>query len=190
MPASELLCAVLLSAWLLLAAVSDIRTRRIPNVVVLAGMLSGLALQAFAPAGQGLFAYGWGGLGLGSALLGLLAGLGLFMPLYLLRAVGAGDVKLLAMVGVWLGPQLLLGSTLLTLLAGGALALVTMFARRSARSVLGNLRLMVTTTMVGVHAGKVAPFDPSMTSGVRMPYAVAIATGTLAHVGWLLFHAA
>ena len=126
---------------------------------------------------------------LGPALLGLAAGLALFMPLHLLRAVGAGDVKLLAMVGVWLGPWLLLGATLLTLLAGGLLAVVVMLATRSSRQVLGNVRTMLTTTLIGVHAGRLAALDAPTPSAVRLPYALAIAAGTLAQVGWLLAHA-
>jgi len=186
MPAPETLSALALGAWLLLAAVSDVRSRRIPNWVVAGGMLSGLALQALAPAGTGLFNFWWGGLGFGSALLGLLAGLGLFLPLHLLRIVGAGDVKLLAMVGVWLGPQLLLGATLLTLLAGGAMAIVMMLASGTARRVLSNVRLLLTTFVVGAHTGRFTSMDATMTSDVRLPYAVAIATGTFAQLAWML----
>jgi prepilin peptidase CpaA len=188
MPTSGILSASVLSAWLLMAAVSDVRTRRIPNGVVAGGMLCGLVLQAIAPSGSGLFNFWWGGLGLGSALLGMLTGLALFLPLHLLRILGAGDVKLLAMVGVWLGPQSLLGTTLLTLLAGGVLAIVMMLASGSARSVLGNVRLLLTTFMVGAQAGKLAAMDATMTGGVRLPYAVAIAAGTLAQVVWMLAH--
>ena len=77
-----------------------------------------------------------GRIGVVQSLLGLAAGLALFMPLYLLRALGAGDVKLLAMVGAWLGAPLLLGAALLTLLAGGAMALFVMVLSRTSRQVL------------------------------------------------------
>jgi prepilin peptidase CpaA len=189
MPAPDILCTLILSAWLLIATWTDVRQRRIPNLLVLAGMLSGLALQVLAPSGSGLFAFWWGGLGLAQALFGLLAGLALFMPLYVLRAVGAGDVKLLAMVGVWLGPKLLLGAALLTLLAGGVMALLVMFASRSTRQVLTNVRVMLTTVMVGAQSGKVLPLDAPIANSVRLPYALAITVGTLAQVAWLLTHA-
>jgi len=187
MPNPDAISAIALGAWLLTAAISDIGSRRIPNWVVAGGMLCGFALQALAPAGTGLFSFWWGGLG--SALLGLLTGLALFLPLHLLRILGAGDVKLLAMVGVWLGPQPLLGATLLTLLAGGAMAIVMMLASGSARSVLNNVRLLLTTLIVGAHAGKLAAMDATVTSGVRLPYALAIAAGTLAQLVWMLAHA-
>ena len=189
MPTPAILCAVALAAWLFIAAWTDVRTRRIPNLLVANGILWGLAVHTIAPHGEGLFAFWWGGLGAWQALLGLAAGLALFMPLYLLRAVGAGDVKLLAMVGVWLGPEMLLGATLLTLLSGGVMAIVVMLASRSSRQVLTNVRVMLTTAMVGVHAGKLTPFDAPPSTGVRLPYALAIGVGTLAQVGWVLAHA-
>jgi len=182
-----LACLLTLAAWLAGAVWFDLRERRIPNPWVAAGIVCGVALQALAPAGAGLFDRSWGGLGLLQALLGAAAGLALFMPLYVLRALGAGDVKLLAMVGAWLGPQLLLGATLLTLLFGGALSLVVMLVSRSSRQVLGNVRVMLTTTLISAHAGRLATLEAPSASRVRLPYAVAIALGTLGQVGWQLF---
>ena len=186
----SILCTATLAAWLLVAVLLDVRERRIPNWLVAGGMLCGLAVQALAPRGDGLFASAaWGSIGLAQSLLGLGAGLALFMPFYLLRAMGAGDVKLLAMVGVWLGPKLLLGATLLTLLAGGVLAVVLMLATRSSRQVLANVRCILTTSLIGAQAGRLAPFDAPAPGGARLPYGLAIATGTLAEVGWLLAQA-
>lgn len=186
MPSSDTLCAAVLAALLMIAIWFDVRERRIPNTLVANGIIWGLALQTLAPRGDGLFAFWWGGLGASQALLGLAAGLALFMPLHLLRAIGAGDVKLLAMVGVWLGPKMLLGAALLTLLAGGVIAIVVMLASRSSRQVLTNVRVMLTTALVGVQAGRLAPLDAPASSGIRLPYALAIAVGTLAQVGWVL----
>jgi len=185
-----ILCAAALTAWLATAAWFDLRQRRVPNLLVANGIVWGMALQAFAPHGAGLFESAWGSLGAWQALLGLGAGLAMFMPLYLLRAVGAGDVKLLAMVGVWLGPQLLLTATLMTLLAGGAMAVIVMLASRSSRQVLANVRTMLTTTLVGAQTGKLAALDAPPPGSVRMPYALAIAAGALAQVAWQLRHSA
>jgi len=189
MPTPDILCMAALAVLLTIAVWFDLRERRIPNALVASGILFGLAVQTLAPQGAGLFAFWWGSLGVLQALLGLAAGLGLFMPLYLLRAVGAGDVKLLAMVGVWLGPQMLLGATVLTLLAGGVMAIVVMLASRSSRQVLTNVRVMLTTALVGAQAGKLAPFDAPAPGGARLPYALAIGAGTLAQIGWALVHA-
>lgn len=185
----DLLCALTLAALMLAAVATDIRARRIPNLLTGAGIVVGLLLQALLPRGNGLFDFSWGSLGLLPALAGLGVGFALFLPLHLLRVLGAGDVKLLAMAGVWLGPKLVLGAALLALVAGGALALATMFASGTTRRVLLNVRVMLTTAVVGAHAGRLSAFDSAMTTGVRMPYAIAIAAGTLAQVGWQLFGA-
>jgi prepilin peptidase CpaA len=182
----ELLCVAGLFVWLIAAATIDVRTRRIPNVVVGLGIVCGLAVQSLTPHGNGLFAFWWGGLGVVQALLGLLLGLALFMPLYVLRAVGAGDVKLLAMVGVWLGPALLLSTTLLIVLSGGAMALVMMFASGSTRQVLSNLRVMATAGMIGTPSGQPAVLGTPVRSSVRLPYALAITVGTAMQIVWLL----
>jgi prepilin peptidase CpaA len=185
----ELLCAAVLALLLVAAAVIDVRQRRIPNWLTGGGIVVGLLLQGFAPFGWGLFEYRWGSPGLLPALYGMGLGLALFLPLYLLRAVGAGDVKLLAMTGVWLGPKLLFGATLLTLLVGGAMALAMMVASGTTRRVTANVRWMLTTAMVDAHSGRVTAFDAAATSGVRMPYAVAICSGVLLQVGWLIWQA-
>jgi len=188
MPSPNILCAIVLAAWLAIAVWFDLRQRRVPNLLVANGIVWGVALQALAPHGAGLFEFWWGGLGVWQALLGLGAGLAMFMPLYLLRAMGAGDVKLLAMVGVWLGPQLLLSATLVTLLAGGVMAIAVMLASRSSRQVLTNVRVMLTTTLVGAQTGKLAPLDAPPPGSVRLPYALPIAVGALAQVMWQLTH--
>jgi prepilin peptidase CpaA len=165
-----LLSWLLLATVLLAAVVSDLRRRRIPNALVLYGLLTGLALQAFAPAGAGLLQDG--GQGLGPALAGGLAGLALFLPMWLLRILGAGDVKLMAVVGVWLGTAAVLQAALWTLLAGGVLALVMAVASGTLRQVLFNTVLVLTS-----HAPPLAT-QPQAAPGLRLPYAVAIAAGS------------
>jgi prepilin peptidase CpaA len=97
------------SAW---AVREDVLAHRIPNRLTGSLLFLGLALQ---------FAFG-GWSALGQAALGAVVGLAVLLPLYLLRATGAGDVKLLAAVGTLLGPQWTLLAGLYTLIAGGALA--------------------------------------------------------------------
>src|ERR1700751_1600311 len=87
-------CLLMLLA---VAVGSDLHSRRIPNWLVLTGLTLALAVRlGGARAAQGYSAWG----------LGLLTGGGLFLPLYLLRGMGAGDVKLMAMVGAFVGPEL------------------------------------------------------------------------------------
>src|SRR3954471_18021179 len=85
---------IFMGALLTLACISDLRTRRIPNVLTFSA--AGGALLFHLVSG-GWNAAGW-------SLAGYGAGLLLFFPLFALRGMGAGDVKLLAAVGAWLGP--------------------------------------------------------------------------------------
>src|SRR5437867_3546861 len=110
-----------LATLLALAVVSDLRSRRIPNELVLTGLLLALGQHAaMLLAGQAPLAgeHAW------SPLAGALAGGAALLPLYLLRASGAGDVKLMATVGAFVGAAAALTAALYTLLAGGVLELV------------------------------------------------------------------
>lgn len=174
---------------LLLAVGFDLSIRRIPNVLLGVGLALGLFFQAAAPSGNGLFSAPAGGLGATSALFGGAAGLALFLPLYLMRAMGAGDVKLLAMVGVWLGAPAVLRAALWTLLAGGVLSVAVALGSGVLRQVLGNLRDMVFGLFIRPHLGQgVRVQAPPRTTG-RLPYAVAIACGTAVEMARLLTQA-
>ena len=177
MQAIQVLYLLVLSGLLLFAVYSDLRSRRIPNRLIVTGMVLGFAFQFMADRIDGVFPDSWGGHGLLQALWGLLAGLGLFMPFYLIRGMGAGDVKLLAMIGVWLGPQAVLNTALLR----WSLAACWPSAQRSGsgalRQVLSNVWFMLTHLMVTAQARQgVALEAPARTTG-RLPYALAIVTG-------------
>ena len=86
-----------LLAMLVVAAYVDWRSRRIPNWLTLSLLLAGLVRGAFAAT------LGLNGFGLGDAVLGASAGLGISLPLFVLGARGAGDAKLYAAAGAWLG---------------------------------------------------------------------------------------
>jgi prepilin peptidase CpaA len=179
----ELLSLCFVSGLLLSATVTDLRTRRIPNALVVYGMALGLAFQALAPEGAGLLP--GSAPGMLAALKGGLTGLALFLPLYVLRLMGAGDVKLLAMVGVWLGPQAVLHAALWTLVAGGALALVVALFSGVLRQVGRNLLHMGRSAVLRTATAGMLVQDPVQTTG-RLPYAVAIATGTAVEMVRLL----
>jgi len=168
----------------------DLRARRIPNAVVFPGMLAALALHALVPSGAGLFGTPMGGLGLASSLGGLALGLAFLMPLYALRLMGAGDVKLLAMAGAFFGAGQVLALTLATLLAGGVLALVVAARQRKLRQLVANAGQMVAHTGLSALAGMVAPVPPPAAASGRLPYAVAIAAASVACVLWLRTHGA
>ncbi|MBA5606950.1 prepilin peptidase [Duganella sp. FT3S] len=170
--------AAVLAALLAAAVWHDVRTRRIPNRLVLGGALAGLAFQALLAPGAGLFATPFGALGLLDGLAGLGLGLALLLPMYLLGAMGAGDVKLMAMCGAFLGPRDVLGAALLTMLAGGVLALLVALGSGRLAQVLANLRQLLLHALVRAGTGGTTRLDAPPVPTGKLAYAIAIATGT------------
>jgi prepilin peptidase CpaA len=164
-----------LIALLLIAAAFDIRTGRIPNWLVLGGTLYALAYNAFFP----LYPRESGIL---FALGGLAVGLGSFLPFWLFRMIGAGDVKLMAMSGAFLGTWATVAAVLATLVAGGALAIAIALWSGHLVRMRRNLAMMwrgtVLTLATGV--GGLAVHDGP--SAGRMAYGVAIAGGTIGYL--------
>lgn len=179
----QLWCLVTLALAMVMVVESDVREHRIPNVMVLLVLLAGVALNAAGPANgrEGMFSHFPGALGVGQALLGVLVGLAFFLPMYLLRAMGAGDVKLLAALGAFAGPVEVISLALSVLIAGGLLAVLRMLWTRKSRLVLSNVKLAMSGLMVGARL-----FDPATQSADRMPYALAFAGGLASYGYWRL----
>lgn len=181
--ASALSVLVILAAFLSAAAWSDLRYQRIPNPLVFPGALLALVLHTVLPAGNGFLSDLPGGLGFLGALKGLALGLLAWLPFYLLGAMRAGDVKLLAMVGAFLGPTEIWWALFFTLLAGGALAFIVALRSAAVGAVLRNLRLMFMGLLYAIGTGKSrAESGHDFVSAARLPYGVAIATGSIASV--------
>jgi len=164
---------VLLVAFVVVAAVFDVRTHRIPNWLVLLGAITCIAGQMIQPA---LLDFGIAG-----ALKGSAVGFALLLPLYLVRATGAGDVKLMAMVGAYLGPWGIASAAILSFIAGGVLALAVVLAKGALGQLFANLRTMLFGTLLNaMTTGKTTITAPAASVG-KLPYGVAIAIGTFAH---------
>ncbi|XLZ70749.1 prepilin peptidase [Massilia sp. SR12] len=174
--------ALLLALLLAWAVATDVRSRRIPNQLVLAGLLAGLALQATVTPGAGLFSEPFGALGILKGLAGMALGLVLLLPMYALGAMGAGDVKLMAAIGAFLGPLDTLGAGLASVIAGGVLALLVALFQGSLRKVTGNVKVMVLGSVLRGLSGGSARIEAPVTATGQLPYAVAIATGTVAYL--------
>ncbi len=99
---------------LVVAAVTDIRSRRIPNWLTFAMLLSGIA-QSFTPAGM---------VSPGASMLGFAVGFALPFVLFAMGALGGGDVKLLAALGAWFGPQAALNLFVIAAVAGAVMVLI------------------------------------------------------------------
>ena len=166
-PAPVVVGGIVLGGLLTVACVSDLRTRLIPNrlvvVTIAAGFVFGLVTN---------FAIG----GLTHAGAGLLTGFAVWFPFYLLRMLGAGDVKLFAAAATFLGARGAVEGALYTALFGGVLALVYMVISSG---------WMATVIRLG-HATQHPTMLRNAPSphGRRMPYALAISVGVLAAFVW------
>ncbi|HXU94368.1 MAG TPA: prepilin peptidase [Gallionella sp.] len=180
------LIALLPMALLLLAAViEDVRHHRIPNAFVFWGAGLGIMFNVSMPEGLGFAATHLpGGAGFSSAIEGGAIGLAALLPMYLLRAMGAGDVKLMAMVGVFLGPMDVLGAVLATFLAGGVLSLGYAWRIGALRRTLQNVRVVLCSGAVRIAGGNIPSLDDAPETAGKFPYAVAIAVGTLGYLAW------
>ena len=152
-----------------LAAVGDVRTARIPNWLTFGAFACGLGFQLLALGPRGFV---W-------SLAGAGVGLGLFLPLFLLGGMGAGDVKLMAALGAWLGPAGAAWTALYAAMAGGVMAVVVALARGYLRTAFANV-----WTLLGFwrFAG-IRPLDGitlQTSKSPRLPYALPITAGLFA----------
>jgi prepilin peptidase CpaA len=128
-----------------------------------------------------LFAHLPGG-SLSGSLLGIAVGLAMSLPLYWLRAMGAGDVKLLGMVGAFLGGADTFAATLVIFAVGGVLGLVAVARRRAFGQLGANLKQMTFGGLVNTMTSAGPVIDaPNRSVGVQ-PYGVAIAAGTVLYL--------
>lgn len=155
------------------ACATDLRSRRIPNWLTFGASLAAFVFSVVSS----------GFAGAAASVAGWLVGAGLFLPLFLLRGMGAGDVKLMAALGAWTGPATAVWMTLYAAVAGGLLAVaVTLWSGyfwRMLRNVWG---LLMFWRIAGIQP------HPELTlataSGPRLPYAFPITAGAVA-VLWL-----
>jgi prepilin peptidase CpaA len=160
------------------ASVWDIRTRRIPNAITLGSAAVAIMFHALdagslraLPGALGWSAAGWG------------VGFLLFLSLFLLGAMGAGDVKLLAAMGAWLGPGAVCWVAIYGSVAGGVLALPLIISKRAVGRTLANVwGLIGYWRLVGIrpHPGIVLEAP----GAIRLPYALPIFVGALVTLWW------
>lgn len=175
-----------LSLFLLLfiASLQDVRTHKISNKLILSGTLIGVFLNGLLQEGLGFNSFFSVGEGWLHPVEGFVLGLALLTPFYLFRIMGAGDVKLLAMVGSFVGPKDVIGVLLATFIAGGLIAIITVLLSKKITHFLQNIRLMLFGGLVRMSAGKLPLMDDLPVSVGALPYAVAISVGTLSYLLW------
>lgn len=159
----------ILMVLLAIVVLSDLRTRRIPNRLVLAIAACGVIVA---------LPDGWRAALI--ALSGVGVGLALWLPFHVLRILGAGDVKLAAACGAWLGAAGIAEASVVAAMIGGALALATIAWQRSARGTALDAMLLVSSLRRGrLPAALTIERAPHL-----MPYGVAIAFGVAA-IWWV-----
>lgn len=164
-----------LFALLVIASISDYRTYRIPNWLTFGGAAFALVYKtavAASPSSALLMAFG-----------GLLLGLFILLPLYVLGVMGAGDVKLMAMVGAFLGVDETFQAVLLAFLVGGMAAIGFALFKGKLGRLLRNAKSaaygMLASSMAGIKPE--ARIDASQSVG-KLPYGICISVGTMAYV--------
>jgi prepilin peptidase CpaA len=150
-----------------LGGASDLRSARIPNWLTYSGLLTALVLRL------GVLGFS----GLKSGAIGMLVAGVLFFVLFVIGAMGGGDVKLMASVGAWAGSAQVIAVLLAAALAGGLLAIFYMLFRQGVRTTIWNLSELIhfrLTSGLRPH-----PLLNVREAGTRVPFGVAIAMGTL-----------
>jgi prepilin peptidase CpaA len=162
---------VTLLALIVTAGVYDVLYRRIPNWLTLSGVLAGLALNTF-------IYQGWPGLEL--SLFGLAVGFGAYFALYSLRAMGAGDVKLMAAIGALVGVRDWFGIFVITAIVGGFAALAVLALRGHIRKTLWNVGFILSEMRHGrpAYSGR-EELDVRNPKSVGLPHGAMIALGTV-----------
>jgi prepilin peptidase CpaA len=161
---------IVLVCTVLAAGLFDLRYRRIPNWLSLSAIAIGLGANLF------LFALH----GFVFALLGMGCSLLIYVPLYLVRGMGAGDVKLMAAIGAIVGPWNWLGIFLFTALLGGLVSLLYVLLRRRMHQTFLNLGMIVSDLLrVRLPAKREARLDIRHAEALRLPHGAVIALGAI-----------
>ena len=166
----ELIPNFVLIGALAIAVTTDLRARRIPNVLTFSVLGLGFVLNAIAYRGDGLLL----------SAQGAILGLAIMLPFHVLRGLGAGDVKLMAAIGALKGPEFVIYTFAWAAIFGGALAMFGLL--RSRRVGLAFAHLMYFRFLPRP--------DGTFISAGRLPYAPAMALGAslvLAGMRWVTF---
>jgi prepilin peptidase CpaA len=164
-----------LLALLAAAAVFDFRTYRIPNLLTGGGIVFALVYNTLVPP-EWHAGWTW-------APAGMLLGFAAMLPMYAIGAMGAGDVKLMAMVGAFLGLTGTAYALFFCIVTGGIAALAFALHKRVTTRMLANagglMRGMLWSTVAGA--------SPRLQSGAmpsvgKLAYGISIAVGTTSYL--------
>ncbi len=162
----EIAPSIALIIVLTIAVIADIRFYRIPNWLTFPSMLFGICYHTYANGFHGFVL----------CIAGLFLGICVFVPFYIVAGMGAGDVKLMGAVGVFLGPGGVFAAFLATAIIGGLYAIILLKLNGLLRETIIRYKAMLTTLIITRRFDYIPP-----EKGVKSPfmaYGVAIAIGT------------
>ena len=166
---------VTLISLILVAAIYDVLYRRIPNWLTIGGVIAGIALNSF-------IYRGWPGLGM--SLAGLAVGFAAYFVLYSLRAMGGGDVKLMAGIGALVGARDWFGVFIITAIIGGVAGLAMVAARGRLKNTFWNMSFILSEMKHGRPAYvRREELDVRSPTSVGLPHGAMIALGTIVFLG-------
>lgn len=162
----------LVAVVLIVAAWIDGKELRVPNWITFPMVFSGILYN-------GLFD---GGLGWSDALLGMVVGLLTLLPLYAVGGMGAGDVKLMAGLGAWLGPTVAWEAFVVSVVVGAVMAVIMVLWRKSWAKHYGNFLMIAMEWMTVKNPKELAAIaaerKPQM---LLLPYGIPICIGSIAY---------
>jgi prepilin peptidase CpaA len=160
---------------LAVAAACDYRTYRIPNLLTGGGIVFALAYNAAVPP-EWHADWTW-------APAGMLLGFGAMLPMYAIRAMGAGDVKLMAMVGAFLGTKGTAHALLFCVVTGGIAALAFAVHKQVLARMFANTRDVLRGMLWASVAGGSPRLQAAPVESVgKLAYGISIAVGTTSYL--------
>ena len=160
-------CVIFLASVLLISACIDLRIQKIPNLITYPAMVIAISYYGATRGVDGVIV----------SMSGVALGIGIFMVPYLIGGMGAGDAKLMGVVGAVLGTKGVLNAVLCTAMIGGIYALALIFIHRA--HFRGFFKKQLTTFWTFILTRKYIP-DPIQNSQnrPRLCYGLVIAIGT------------
>ena len=165
----------LVTLILIVAAVIDGLQLKVPNWITFPMILGGWIFNV---------AY-FGMPGLGWSLVGTVVGLALLLPAYAIGGMGAGDVKLLAGVGAWVGGTVTFYAFCLSAVIGGVIAVLMVLCQRGWQKHRSQFWLIASEIMTVRDPNQLSTIAAQRKSSMLLlPYGIPIAIGTIAYFAW------
>lgn len=165
----------LVTVTLVVAAGIDGYKLKVPNWITFPMILSGWAYNGLV--------FGWQGVG--DSLMGTVVGLGLLLPAYAIGGMGAGDVKLLAGVGAWVGSSVTFYAFCVSAVVGGVIAIGMVLYRRAWGKHRQQFEFILTEILTVRDPNQLSALAAERKSSMLLlPYGIPIAIGTIAYFAW------